>query len=421
MRNDLEEHYDKKFLEAFKNNNLGSNDKIFEILNKNIVHQEQDLCNILKDTKKILTNNLYNDFISLFESIIEMNNRFVGKNINDTGIKLNDNGEFIYIKDQLILLTKEYCDNRIKKQNNRDKNNLFKTLRIALEVTSTFTLFTSVKESINLLFFKDIFIFIPHYLKNKLILQDSYENNKIYKLYNMLNISSNGNMDLNELKEQVKNLSANIRNMKKHFLDKDINKIVIMENKYYLKFNWLFTDNYILSLHIDNISLHVDHKGYLIDKINYIEYIYEDYKHNEHLQLNLFILEKINSHLKDIFNQEKINHLENELALKSFEENKKNDILIEDKIENKPKSKSKSKSKNNIQITAKRLKEYIKSIGYIEISRTGSHIKYRNEELSNTCTFADKKDTYIYKRGSLKIILKQYNKILSDIYDYFKK
>ena len=74
-------------------------------------------------------------------------------------------------------------------------------------------------------------------------------------------------MNLNELKEQVKNLSTNIRNMKKYFLDKDINKIEIMENKYYLKFNWLFTDNYILSLHIDNISLHIDHKGYLLQGI----------------------------------------------------------------------------------------------------------------------------------------------------------
>ena len=36
MYNELEEHYDKKFLEAFKNNNLGSNDEFIEILNKNI-------------------------------------------------------------------------------------------------------------------------------------------------------------------------------------------------------------------------------------------------------------------------------------------------------------------------------------------------------------------------------------------------
>jgi predicted RNA binding protein YcfA (HicA-like mRNA interferase family) len=417
MYDELEKHYDKKFLEAFKNNNLGSNDKIFEILNKNIVYQEQDLCNILKDTKKILSNSLYNNFILLFESIIEINNRFIGKNITYISLKLNDNSEFIDIKDQLILLTKEYCNNRIKKQNNRDKNNLFKVLRIALEVTSTFKLFISVKESINILFFKDIFKFIPHYLTNKLILQDTYENSKINKLYNMLSIRSNRNINLNELKEQVKKLSTNIRNMKKYFLDKDINKIEIMENKYYLNFNWLITDNNILSLHIDSISLHIDHKGYLIDKINYIEYIYEDYKHKEHLQLNLFILEKINSYLKDIFNQEEINHLENKLVLKSIEEDEENDIFIEDKVESKPKP----KNKNNIQITTKRLKEYIKSIGYIKISRKGSHIKYRNKKLSNTCTFVDKKDTYIYKKGSIIKILNQYNKTLSDIYDYFKK
>ncbi len=68
-----------------------------------------------------------------------------------------------------------------------------------------------------------------------------------------------------------------------------------------------------------------------------------------------------------------------------------------------------------LHITTKKLKSFILSRGFIEISRTGSHIKYRNLNRNKTCTFANKKDTYSYKIGTLKKILKDYNETLDSL------
>jgi len=68
-----------------------------------------------------------------------------------------------------------------------------------------------------------------------------------------------------------------------------------------------------------------------------------------------------------------------------------------------------------LQVTTKKLKSFINSIGFIEVSRKGSHIKYRHRMRNKTCTFANKKDTYIYKIGSLKKILRDYDKTIDDL------
>jgi predicted RNA binding protein YcfA (HicA-like mRNA interferase family) len=92
--------------------------------------------------------------------------------------------------------------------------------------------------------------------------------------------------------------------------------------------------------------------------------------------------------------------------------NWRNEMVIKDKIKC---------PFRKLHVTTKKLKYFISSIGFNEISRTGSHIKYRNKNSNKTCTFANKKDSHTYKIGTLKKILKDYDESLENIRQFTLK
>ena len=326
-------------IEEYHNNNLKKSAKkvtnnkydiiIPQIHNDKISYQENHIDNILKNKQKILTNNLYDEYILLFESILEINNQFVGEYIYDVRAKLNHDKNFVDITEQFIEVTKKYCDIRISKPNNKDKNIIERSIRIINEIFATFITFIIVDNSINILFMESIIKFIPDYIISKLIIKNNYKDTKINKLYNFLNLSTDNNID--RLEQRLKNLSTKVINMKKYFIDMSFEDITI-QSEYNMKWQWSFTNTNIIHFTINNITLHINHNGYIIDKITYMKYIYDDYNHKEHLCLSIFILNQIYNYLKNIYKQEDINKLENELLLKHIEDEKQNNI--KDSIKN---------------------------------------------------------------------------------------
>ena len=399
-------------IEEYHNNNLKKSAKkvtnnrydivIPQIHNDKVSYQENYVDEILKNKNKILSSNLYDEYTLLFESILEINNQFVGEDIYDVRIKLNHSSELINIKEQIIESTKQYCDNRINKHNNKDKNNLLKSIRIVFEVLDIFLLFASIKNSINILFVNEIFNFVPDYIRNNLTLKDSYRNTKISKLNKLLNLQLDKNNNIDELKTKLEKLSSNIIDMKKYLIDINCDKIEIIKDTYFIKWNWLFTDSNIFKILINNISLNINHKGYLIDEVSYIEYIYYDYNYKEHLQLSIFIMQKINNYLESIYNKENINKLENDLVLNCVES--KEDIIITNNHEQQEKSTLKSYNINSNSTWNKFLKILKDNFGVVIAQGKGDDIKIyikvnnnNNSKIYRTADISTKKREILIK------------------------
>ena len=72
--------------------------------------------------------------------------------------------------------------------------------------------------------------------------------------------------------------------------------------------------------------------------------------------------------------------------------------------------------KNRPQVTAKKFKKFLNFLGYHKVSQKGSHIKYKKHNY--TYTYANKPNTYIYKKGSLMKMLKDINVSLEELFDF---
>ncbi|NRB38349.1 MAG: hypothetical protein HRU20_07750 [Pseudomonadales bacterium] len=340
-------------------------------------YQEKDSYILPSDKKKILGAKLYDDFNLLLKKIIDINNKFVGKEVIAASVVLNGNEELLSIRHDLLELSKEYCNKRISKTNNRDKDQLDTYHRIYNEILPWFDQnVAEIKNTVNALFLDLLLEYIPHYLyehtfqeyveirgrsfflKHAISSQKKeYMQRQMY-LYNffqsplkdLLEFTGQLPADIeslgkDELLENAFDLAQDVKWMGSYMISSykhSDNLISIVPDKFDITWTWN-CDNSIgfISFWFENeelrkqlllnrvLQIHLNHDGIFEDSIRRWVSLQNIYDTNESLlalQINLFILNKIHSYLETIYR--KIDH--NKILSRYLESANTDDLSVED-------------------------------------------------------------------------------------------
>jgi len=400
-----------------ENINLLTNLENFERLQNNTIIQYQNEMDYIIpcDKEKLLGQELYFDLNILLKKILAINNNYIDKNLFKLKVELNLDENIITIKEKLLLIAQSYVHKRMNKANSKDKNPIHKTIRLHRELLPNLSKIALIENSINSYMLRDMLMYISREFSNLISEESIHKKSDIVKL---LNINTDIKDDeVSIIKKEIYDISLKIKRMKVILQKYDLENIGIIKNKLYISWNWQYqnhnigqivdvSDNQNIEVNISYCGLFVDTKNNLVNT----EFLYQKLNNIQIYKVNLYILQKIHIFFTTLCTNEDINQYENKIILDNVNLKDESTNNFDCEIIEKKESISRK-----LHVTTKKLKSFIESIGFIEVSRSGSHIKYRNSKLNKTCTFANKKDTFVYKMGSLKKILKDYNQTYKDL------
>jgi hypothetical protein len=380
MENIIETSYREKELQhaqKFQKNSMPENwDSIVEITYEMIIEHQEDLDeSILKDKQRLLGKELYDEFVFLLKQIIETNNKYVGQKVFDVIVKVNTNQEIISLREELLKTIEIYCKKRINKANSKDKNLNDKALRLMSELLPNLVIFMGKSYTLNAYLLSESLRYIYLFFQENIfgiVLNKEYYSNElefgIITFYKCLKQEEHQNsIDIKDVKKKLTSLSENILKMKDYFLDKQLLPFELKCNnqKLILSIEWLSINHNIMRIHfLDTHSIDINTNGILVDsnnRLSNIEKVYENTQERIYLEINLYLVEKIDEYLELKYDKIEVNNLENELILSELKEEKfiekKNENFIEEVLSSTSLKKYKIKENTSWQSFLKILKE----------------------------------------------------------------